>query len=63
MYKAANGISHVTMNVIFQLRNESHYNLPYTSKFAIPPIDSVYHDSTFASYLGPKIWEWIPPVI
>ena len=27
------------------------------------PIHSVYHSSEFASYLGLKIWELIPPVI
>ena len=51
------------MNEIFQLREKSHYNLRYTSEFIIPPIHSVYHGSESVSYLGPKIWELIPPVI
>ena len=38
MYKLAYGVSPITMNEIFQLREESHYNLRYTSKFFIPPI-------------------------
>ena len=45
--------------IIFQFREESHYNLRYTSNFVIPPIHSAYHGSESASYLGPKIWELI----
>ena len=56
-------MSPVIMNEIFQLREEYHYNLLYTSNFVIPPIHSVYHGSESASYLGPKIWELIPPVM
>ena len=55
MFKVANGMSPVIMNEIFQLREEYHYNLLYTSNFVIPPIHSVYHGSESASYLGPKI--------
>ena len=36
MYKVANGMSPVIMNEIFHLREESHYNLRYTSNFVIP---------------------------
>ena len=63
MYKVASEMSPVIMNEIFQHREESHYNLRYTSKFVIPPIHIVYHGSECASYFGPKIWELIPPVI
>ena len=63
MYKVANGMSPEIMNEIFQLREKSHYNLRYTSEFIIPPIHSVHHGSESISYLGPKIWELIPPVI
>ena len=63
MFKVANGMSPDIMNEIFQLREESHYNLRYTSNFFIPLIHSVYHGSESTSYLGPKIWELIPPVI
>ena len=59
----ANGMSPEIMNEIFQLREKSHYNLRYTSEFIIPLIHSVYHGSKSVSYLGPKIWELIPPVI
>ena len=48
---------------MFQLNEKSHYNLHYTSEFIIPPINRVYHDSDSVSYLWPKIWELISPVI
>ena len=63
MCKAANGMSPEIMNEILQLREKSHYNLRYISEFIIPPIHSVYHGSEPVSYLGPKIWELVPPVI
>ena len=63
MYKVANEMSLVIMNEMFQLREESHYNLCYISKFVIPSIHKVYHGSESALNLGPKIWELIPPVI
>ena len=50
------------MNEIFQLTENSHYNLSYTSESIIPTIHSVYHSES-ASYLGPKLWELTPPVI
>ena len=62
VFKVANGMSPIIMNKIFQLREESHYNLRYTSNFVIPPIHSVYHGSESAD-LGPKIWELMIPVI
>ena len=50
MFKIAIGRSSVIMNKIFQLREESHYNLRYTSNFVIPTIYSVYHGSKSVSY-------------
>ena len=50
------------MNEIFQLTENSHYNLSYTSESIIPTIHSVYHSES-ASYLGPKLWELTLPVI
>ena len=63
MYKVANGMSPKTMNERFQLREKSHHNLRYTSEFINPQIHSVYHGSESVSYLGPKVYELIPPVI
>ena len=61
MYKVTNGLSPEIMNEIFQIREESRYNLLYTSQFTIPPIHSVYNGRELVSYMGPKIWELIPP--
>ena len=63
MHKVANGMSPEIMNEIFQLRKKSHNNLRYTSKFFVSPIHSVCNGSESVSYLGPTIWELIPPVI
>ena len=60
MYKVTNGLSPEIMNEIFQIREESRYNLRYTSQFTIPPIHSVYNGRESVSYMGPKIWELIP---
>ena len=51
------------MNEMFQLREKSYCNLRYTSEFIIPPIHSLYHGSESVSFLGPKIWELVPPEI
>ena len=48
MFKVANEMSSVIMNEIFQLREESHYNLRDTSNFVIPLIQSVHHGSESA---------------
>ena len=41
MYKVTNGLLPEIMSEIFQIREESRYNLRYTSDFTIPPIHSV----------------------
>ena len=46
------------MNEIFQIREESRYNLRYTSQFTIPLIHSVYNGRESVS-----IWELIPPAL
>ena len=61
MHQVTNGLSPQIMNEIFQIREESRYNLRYTSQFTIPPIHSVYNGRESASYMDPKIWELIPP--
>ena len=43
MYKVTNGLSPEVMNEIFQIREESRYDLRYTSQFTIPPIHGVYN--------------------
>ena len=55
MYKVTNGLPPEIMNYIFIIREESRYNLRYTSQFIIPPIHSVYNGREPVSYMGPKI--------
>ena len=62
MYKVTNGFSPEIINEILQIREESRYNLRYTSQFTISPIHSVYNSTESISYMGPKIWELIPPL-
>ena len=63
MYKVANNISPEIMKDVFKLREETYYNLRHTTEFVTNQINSVYHGSESASYLGPKIWEQIPNAI
>ena len=58
-----NGLSPEIMNEIFQLREESQYNLRFISQFRSPPIRSVYNCRESVSYIAPKIWELIPSTI
>ena len=51
------------MKDVFKLREETYYNLRHTTEFVTNQINSVYHGSESASYLGPKIWEQIPNAI
>ena len=61
MHKVINGLSPEIMNEIFQIREETRYNLRYTSQFTIPPIHSVYNGRESVSFMGPKICKLIPP--
>ena len=61
MYKVTDRLSPEIMNEIFQIREESRYNLRYTSQFTIPPIHSVYNGRESVSFMDPKIWKLIPP--
>ena len=49
------------MNEVFQLREESHYNLRYTSQFTIPLIRSVYNGKESTSNISNKIRKLISP--
>ena len=57
------GLSPEIMNEIFQLREESHYNLRFISQFRSPPIRSVYNGRESVSYIASKIWELIPSAV
>ena len=49
------------MNEVFQLREESHYNLRYTSQFTIPLIRSVYNGKESTSNISTKMWKLVSP--
>ena len=49
------------MNKVFQFREESHYNLRYTSQFTIPLIRSVYNGKESTSNISTKIRKLISP--
>ena len=57
MYRVVNGKFSEIMNDVFQIRNNTHYNLGYAPSFLTEPVHSVFVRNEPASYLGPKIWE------
>ena len=63
MYTVANGIPLEIMHELFQLRDESHYNLRYTSQFTIPAIPSIYNGRETLSYIGHKICSYYSTVL
>ena len=60
MYKIINGLLPEIMSEIFQIREESRYNLRYKSDFTIPPIHSLCNGRESVSFMDPKIWKLIP---
>ena len=63
MYKVTNGLSPEIMNKMFQIREESRYNLRYTSQFTIPPIDSVYNGRESVSFMALKYGSLFHPLL
>ena len=51
------------MNEIFTRRHQIQYNLRNWTDFDVPKVKTVNHGSESVRYLGPKIWEIIPPHI
>ena len=45
---------------VFKLREGSNYSIRLTSQLTIPRVNSVYHGTESASFLGPKIWDLVP---
>ena len=60
MYKICHSISPTTMNEIFTLRHQNQYNLRNWTYFDAPKVRTVNHDSESVTYLGSRIWEFIP---
>ena len=48
------------MNEIFKWCYEGSYSLRYQNSFKIPLVNTVYNGTEVVSFLGSKIWEFIP---
>ena len=62
MFIVANGMPPAIINELFQLREQSHYNLRYTSNLS-SHLFIVFTMVVSYVIFEPKIWELIPPVI
>ena len=60
MFKVSNGLSKVSINDIFKLRDEQAYNLRKLSQFYRPKVNSVFNGTESVSLLGPIIWDLVP---
>ena len=55
------GISPDILMYLLPLTQPDQYNLRNRSQFSIPNVKTVNHGFESLGYLGPKIWETIPP--
>ena len=60
MFKISKNLSPDIVREIFQERSVP-YNLRSDNNFASCHVNSVYHGTESLSFLGPKIWEQVPP--
>ena len=60
MFKIFKNLSPDIVREIFQERSVP-YNLRSDNNFASRHLNSVYHGTESLSFLGPKIWEQVPP--
>ena len=60
IFKINRGISRSIMKSIFQLRAEHPYNLRCISRFFASLVSTLFHAKESMSFLGPKIWSFIP---
>ena len=60
MFKIFKNLSPDIVREIFQERSVP-YNLRSDNNFASRHVNSVYHGTESLSFLGPKIWEQVPP--
>ena len=57
MFKVYRSMSPPIFSELFRGRD---YNLRSNSNFAVPHVKSVFHGRGSISYLGPKIWDFVP---
>ena len=60
MFKVSKNIAPPKMHEIFKLKDQSQYNIRYSSLFSRPLVKSVYKGMESLSFLGPKIWDILP---
>ena len=63
MFKTYTGIATQIMNEVFPRNYGLNYDLRRHPEFASRAINSVHYGSESLSFLGPKIWEMLPPDI
>ena len=63
LYKMANDMYPKITSGVFELRDNTCFNLQHTSQFSTDPIHSAYNRNESAFHLGPKIWVQIPAEI
>ena len=61
MLKVKNDPSHGIDTDIFLQQAQTQYNLRYHDDFKTPTIRSLYKGSKSISFLGLKIWNYLPP--
>ena len=60
MYKVKSEIVPMITANMFTRMPENHYNSRHRSDFIVPFVRTVYHGTESISYLGSKIWDFIP---
>ena len=56
VYKTSEGLSPLIITDLFEKKNEHQYNRRQNPQFTIPAVNSVYHGTESALFLGTKIW-------
>ena len=56
MFKVSRGLSPEIVNELFQLTEQTTYELRQRPQFEIPWVHSVFSGTESLKFLGPKIW-------
>ena len=60
MFKVSKNLAPPQLHDIFNIKDQSQYNLRYNSLFSRPLFKSVYKRTDSLSFLGPKICDILP---
>ena len=61
MFKVKNGLSPEIMREVFPMNRDFPYNLRQVNDFSIRSVNSVHYGTESLQFLGPKIWNLVPP--